>query len=447
MYVKAGSRSAYKIQKGCGKANTTVLFCINALGEHIPPLVVWKAVKLQSTWTRGGPPGCQYSCNESGYMQDINFEHWFQNGFVKATALLERPLLLTYDGHGSHITYTTIKTAIDNKIIILALPPHCSHALQPLDVGCFAPLKKAWKEVLNNNQVVTRHGLDKVKFAPCLAELMTKLKPENGAAGFRGAGLYPVNKHAVDHRIVNLDGDNSETEKLPTPRKALRETIFSILSPPEPAQKGPGRRRRVQHEYGEVLTEADVAERIRQDDLHRAEKKRLEALKKNTDANARKEAAAAKKAAAAAKKSAAQKAKAEAKKAKAEAKAKKAGKGKKPKAIQNLDAAFGRALRADLVSSGDDSEDDVDDPVLVRREKDNKWSSGSSDVSDMFIQSDDCFEASPQQVTQRAKLPRRSPSPMSLSPSPPASPRSAPGSPVQVKVIHFTNLFNTFSST
>ena len=93
-------------------------------------------------------------------MQDINFKNLFANGFVKSTALLERPLLLIYDGHGSHITYTTIKTAMDNKIIILALPPHCSHALQPLDVGCFAPLKKTWKTVLNSNHDVTYHGLD-----------------------------------------------------------------------------------------------------------------------------------------------------------------------------------------------------------------------------------------------------------------------------------------------
>ena len=67
------------------------------------------------------------------------------------------------------------------------------------------------------------------------------------------------------------------------PLPALSQTIFDVLSPSEPAKKAPGRRRRVQHEYGEVLTQRDVAERIRQDDLHRAEKKRIEALKKNTD--------------------------------------------------------------------------------------------------------------------------------------------------------------------
>ncbi len=89
----------------------------------MPPLVVWKAARMQSTWPVGGPPGCQYSVNESGYMQDSNFEQWFLRGFIKATQLVEKPILLIYDGHGSHITYTTIKSAINNKVIILALPP------------------------------------------------------------------------------------------------------------------------------------------------------------------------------------------------------------------------------------------------------------------------------------------------------------------------------------
>lgn len=408
----------------------------------MPPLVVWKAVRMQSTWPVGGPPGCQYSVNESGYMMDANFEQWFVKGFVKATQLVEKPILLIYDGHGSHITYTTIKTAIDNKVIILALPPHCSHALQPLDVACFAPLKKAWRNILNSNHAVTKHGLDKVKFAPCLKELMSKLKPEHGVAGFRGSGLYPLNKNAVNHRIVDLQQD----EDLPSPRKALRETVREVFSPPEAAAKKPGRRRRVQHEYGEVLTAEEVADRIRRDDEHRAEKKRLEALKKKTDATARKAATAARKAEAAAKK-------AKDKLAKAEARAEASSRPKKKKtpAQRNLAAGFNKALRADLAGSSDDSSDDelIDDPILLRKEKENNWSSGSSDVSDIFRQSDSDVVKSPVPSPRRRM---RSPSPLSFS-SRSATPESVPGSPemvrkpVQVNLIYFTLKFLKFCNS
>ncbi|KXL50476.1 MAG: hypothetical protein FE78DRAFT_85018 [Acidomyces sp. 'richmondensis'] len=47
------------------------------------------------------------------------------------------------DGYSSHITADFIAFCIDNAIDILILPPHFSHALQPLNVSVFLPLKKA----------------------------------------------------------------------------------------------------------------------------------------------------------------------------------------------------------------------------------------------------------------------------------------------------------------
>lgn len=37
-----------------------------------------------------------------------------------------------------------IRQAVDNEIIILKLPPHSSHLLQPLDLAVFKPLIGAW---------------------------------------------------------------------------------------------------------------------------------------------------------------------------------------------------------------------------------------------------------------------------------------------------------------
>ena len=46
------------------------------------------------------------------------------------------------DGHSSHITGDLIALCIQNDIDILILPPHCSHLLQPLDVGVYGPMKR-----------------------------------------------------------------------------------------------------------------------------------------------------------------------------------------------------------------------------------------------------------------------------------------------------------------
>ena len=65
---------------------------------------------------------------------------WFRDVFLpyaqkKNTS--EKPILLVWDGHGSHESLGIIDLAIENNIILLSLPPHTTHKLQPLDVGVF----------------------------------------------------------------------------------------------------------------------------------------------------------------------------------------------------------------------------------------------------------------------------------------------------------------------
>ena len=53
----------------------------------------------------------------------------------------QRPVLLFVDGHASHITIDVIDLARENNITLFCLPPHTTHALQPLDVSVFKSLK------------------------------------------------------------------------------------------------------------------------------------------------------------------------------------------------------------------------------------------------------------------------------------------------------------------
>ena len=73
--------------------------------------------------------------------------------------------MLLVDGHASHITTAAIQYCVDYKIILLCLPPHTTHLLQPLDVGIFSPLATAYK---SHVQRITRLGgsyhIDKVDF-------------------------------------------------------------------------------------------------------------------------------------------------------------------------------------------------------------------------------------------------------------------------------------------
>ena len=49
-----------------------------------------------------------------------------------------------YDGQKSHINLTLQEWVKANDIIFYVLPPHTLHVTQPLDVGCFGPLNRAY---------------------------------------------------------------------------------------------------------------------------------------------------------------------------------------------------------------------------------------------------------------------------------------------------------------
>ena len=52
--------------------------------------------------------------------------------------------LLVLDGHESHHSDEFEEYCKEHNIVTLCMPAHSSHILQPLNVGCFSPLKKAY---------------------------------------------------------------------------------------------------------------------------------------------------------------------------------------------------------------------------------------------------------------------------------------------------------------
>ncbi|KAH8625386.1 hypothetical protein IG631_19265 [Alternaria alternata] len=72
------------------------------------------------------------------------------------------------------------------------MPAHTSHLLQPLDVGCFSPLKRAYGHEI---QELARQGvyyIDKIDFLTAYTRIRpTVLTQQNFQAGFQATGLIP----------------------------------------------------------------------------------------------------------------------------------------------------------------------------------------------------------------------------------------------------------------
>jgi hypothetical protein len=54
----------------------------------------------------------------------------------------------------------------ENNIITLCMPPHSSHLLQPLDIGCFSPLKAAYGRQIENKMRASTSHISKEDFFP-----------------------------------------------------------------------------------------------------------------------------------------------------------------------------------------------------------------------------------------------------------------------------------------
>ena len=68
------------------------------------------------------------------------------------------------DGYGSHLTPKFDEICERNNIIPICMPAHSSHLLQPLDIGCFAVLKRAYSQMVEIKMRLGINHIDKLDF-------------------------------------------------------------------------------------------------------------------------------------------------------------------------------------------------------------------------------------------------------------------------------------------
>lgn len=139
------------------------------------------------------PIGSKGVASASGWMVSEPFLPVLQHFTSHETPTKEHRKLIIMDNHESHLSICAIDYARDNGIIILTLPPHCSHKLQPLDVAVFGPFKKFYNQacetwMLNNpGRPITIYNIAKlIGQAYPLA-----FTPKNICSGFKKTGIEP----------------------------------------------------------------------------------------------------------------------------------------------------------------------------------------------------------------------------------------------------------------
>jgi hypothetical protein len=82
--------------------------------------------------------------------------------------------LLILDSYESHRSLGFDNLCKEKDIILLYMPAHASHLLQPLDVGCFGPLKTAYGHEIESFARNHINHITKLEFLPAFCAAFYK---------------------------------------------------------------------------------------------------------------------------------------------------------------------------------------------------------------------------------------------------------------------------------
>ena len=212
---------------------------MNALmppGARSPPMVIFKGKTLNSGWLPSQTPSdWHFGVSENGWTSNILGLEWLVKVFEPQTRAqaADQPRLLIADGHGSHIRADFIAHCMQNDIDLLIMPPHCSHLLQPLDVGVFSAFKRAHSNETDATSRLSTARISRVEWMEMFIRARAKaMKLSNILGGWRGAGLRPNDPSRV---LNGLPRNSTQRASLPITPLEGRNLNFSLLqsSPPD----------------------------------------------------------------------------------------------------------------------------------------------------------------------------------------------------------------------
>ena len=229
----------------------SVVECISASGRAIDPIVAFKGKKILQNWIptdvnlRQATQAWSLACSPNAFTDDDLGLRWLRQVFepaTRSTGATAAPRLLILDGHHSHLAPDFQKACEEFGITTVFLPPHTSHVTQPLDVGCFGPIKQYYGQALDRKAHLWGEHIVKEHFLEIYSEARTRTFQERTIrGGFRGAGLVPLRPSTVIDKqirpITPPDGLAAATSEsvTPTSPRTLERTAAKLQVPCSPS--------------------------------------------------------------------------------------------------------------------------------------------------------------------------------------------------------------------
>lgn len=116
----------------------------------MPPMVIYPRKKVKAELTEGSPAGSTFHCQEKGWINTELFCAWLEHFISNVHPSINNKVLVILNGHVSHThNIAALCRAREMGVIVLSLPLHCTHRLQPLDLTFFRPLSTFYNKAVD----------------------------------------------------------------------------------------------------------------------------------------------------------------------------------------------------------------------------------------------------------------------------------------------------------
>ena len=190
-----GQRQVAQVQTAERGTMVTVCSIVSAAGTALPPAMIFPRKNFVDRMVNGAPPGTLGLAAQSPWMTGELFFQVLDHFITVTGSTKDNPTLLIMDNHRSHLAVNVLSLAKENGVIILTLPPHCTHKLQPLDVGVFGPFMVHYNQAISHfhlNNPGTKIDIYNIGAFVGIAH-QKSMSIENIRNAFAKVGIVPFN--------------------------------------------------------------------------------------------------------------------------------------------------------------------------------------------------------------------------------------------------------------
>eukprot|EP00762_Andalucia_godoyi_P008180 ANDGO_07427.mRNA.1 hypothetical protein CAOG_08509 len=236
--------------------HVTMINAISADGKAYTPMFVYAGTGPTQDFVRHVLCGKGYSNTmlartENGWTDSDVFLEFLEFLKEQLPALGDdEKVVLIVDGHSTHTTIPALRWCLENRWELVTFPAHCTHEMQPLDVGCYKRVKQMFrseKQALEHEKIAG----GKVILLPddqsiilkksddantyCLLEAWKSVSTKAVQDAFRMTGIFPLNVKMFDNKFV----DREDVLQRATEFKIIIHSVTPALMR-EPQNQGNG---------------------------------------------------------------------------------------------------------------------------------------------------------------------------------------------------------------